>query len=333
VLPRVSVIVVHWNSARKAELINRHICSLRRVEYENFEVIMVDNGSFDNTYELLSGLTSNDPRFRLCRSPSNLFYAGGNNFGYNYVSEDSEYVFLVNPDTIVARDCFSKMVERLEQDSHVGIAQPYVGVYSPAYMTEDMVTIPITNTEYLGREFYPTLTSGALMVIRRNFLRKRGTIFHSVPLQYFDDDVLCIECWNQGWAVKYYPIIGGEHVGFAFSSSRIGVAHYNTARLLKLIKSNSKYRYAIGLIAGSGLLKNTLTGLVRLDRDHVFTSAYTLAKQLAEKINISLNIYAAPYIPISWSEFLKGQILLKSVVYNQKDLDPIYPKGIASLIK
>jgi GT2 family glycosyltransferase len=330
--PKVSIITVYWNCTHKRELISDHISSLKAVDYPDYEVIMVDNGSVDETSSLLLSTVGSSKRFKLVRSPVNLYYAGGNNLGYRYTSRDSEYMFLVNPDTVVDPSCIKALVELMERDVHVGVSQPNLGAYAPAFISEDMFTIPVSDFGLLNNEFYPTIVTGALMCVRRRFLMKRGFIFNSVPLQYFDDDVLCVEAWNSGYAVKYYPIYGGRHVGFAFSSSRIAVAHYNTARLLKLERSDSKYRRWLNLIAISDLMKNSLKGLMMLNPEHVTLGALRAAKVYSKMTDVKLSIYNSPYIKVGFREFLTGLFSPKSQAYGL-DKNLVIPESISHLVR
>jgi len=63
------------------------------------------------------------PRVTLVLSPSNLGFAGGNNLVYSHapVGAEAEFVWFLNNDTEVEPDTLPKMVERMRQDSSIGI--------------------------------------------------------------------------------------------------------------------------------------------------------------------------------------------------------------------
>ena len=50
-LPKVSVIIINYNGK---ELLEKCLESLFKVEYDNFEVVVVDNNSTDNTIDFLT---------------------------------------------------------------------------------------------------------------------------------------------------------------------------------------------------------------------------------------------------------------------------------------
>ena len=64
--PSVSVIIPSYN---RAYVLNRAIQSIFRQTYQDFEIIVVDDGSSDNTEEMIKGL--NDPRVRYIRHETN----------------------------------------------------------------------------------------------------------------------------------------------------------------------------------------------------------------------------------------------------------------------
>ena len=73
--PRVSIIILNWNSY---EVTLDCLLSLRKIDYPNFEMVVVDNGSVDGSPEKL---LENMPEIRLIRNATNLGFAGGCNVG------------------------------------------------------------------------------------------------------------------------------------------------------------------------------------------------------------------------------------------------------------
>ncbi|WP_054838516.1 glycosyltransferase family 2 protein [Sulfuracidifex metallicus] len=70
--PKVSVFVVHFNSMKAKDLAKENIKALSQLDYPDYEVIMVDNGSSDHTFEFLDE-NINDSRFKIIRSDTNTF--------------------------------------------------------------------------------------------------------------------------------------------------------------------------------------------------------------------------------------------------------------------
>ncbi|MFQ5912394.1 MAG: glycosyltransferase family 2 protein [Nitrospinota bacterium] len=91
--PRVCVIVLNWNGRRHIEY---SLPSLLATAYPAFELWVVDNASTDGSAEFIS---ERFPRVRLLRTPRNLDFAGGNNYGVRAALADGfPFVALVNND-------------------------------------------------------------------------------------------------------------------------------------------------------------------------------------------------------------------------------------------
>jgi GT2 family glycosyltransferase len=89
--------------------------------YPNYEVIVVDNGSIDDTVKALKQL---HPEIKLIEAGRNLGYAGGNNIGIRLA--EGEFVFLLNSDVVVKKNTLNELVEAVERDPRIAIAGPLV---------------------------------------------------------------------------------------------------------------------------------------------------------------------------------------------------------------
>jgi GT2 family glycosyltransferase len=94
--PSVSVVILNWNGKQDTL---ECLASIRRIDYPNVEVIVVDNGSTDGS---ATAIQATFPDVTLLETGSNLGYAGGNNVGMRYAMEHgAQYVLLLNNDTVV----------------------------------------------------------------------------------------------------------------------------------------------------------------------------------------------------------------------------------------
>jgi len=109
----VSVIVVNWNGRHHLELC---LPALLAQTYPNFEIIVVDNGSTDESVAFVQAYF---PRVRVISLTQNLGFASGNNIGIRASSAD--YVATVNNDTKVDPNWLTALVETAESNSNVGM--------------------------------------------------------------------------------------------------------------------------------------------------------------------------------------------------------------------
>jgi len=112
--PRVSVIIVNWNGK---EFLSECLDSLRNQTYNDFETIVVDNGSKDGSLELLR---ESYPWVRLVPLNSNTGFAGGNDAGLS-AARGRTYIVTLNNDTRVDRSWLAELIAAAESSTKVGM--------------------------------------------------------------------------------------------------------------------------------------------------------------------------------------------------------------------
>ncbi len=123
----MSIIVLNWNSY---DVTRDCLLSLRRLEYSQHEVVLVDNGSVDSSPEKLA---QEFPEVRMIRNPTNLGFAGGNNVGIRHaLSRGTDYLLLLNNDTVVAPNLLSELVRVSESSPQIGMVNPKIYYAEPA---------------------------------------------------------------------------------------------------------------------------------------------------------------------------------------------------------
>jgi GT2 family glycosyltransferase len=102
--PLVYVIVINWNGYDDTV---ECLLSLFKMDYPNYRIVVVDNGSVDDSLRL----ENFSDRITLLKSETNLGYAGGNKLGMRHaLANGIEYVGLWNNDTVVPPDALAKLV-------------------------------------------------------------------------------------------------------------------------------------------------------------------------------------------------------------------------------
>jgi GT2 family glycosyltransferase len=114
--PKISVIIVNWNGRNDTlECLE----SLSRVEYPNFDVIVVDNGSSDGSAQ---AIREDYPVAILVETGKNLGFAGANNVGMRLaMSNGSRYVFLLNNDTVADPQVLTRLAAAADRTPAGGI--------------------------------------------------------------------------------------------------------------------------------------------------------------------------------------------------------------------
>ncbi|MFA6271538.1 MAG: glycosyltransferase family 2 protein [Patescibacteria group bacterium] len=111
-MPDISIIIVTWNSIKYLpSLFNSiDIQSLR-----NFEVIVIDNGSSDNS---VFWIEQNHPNVTIIRNHSNLGFAQANNQGIRL--SKSPYVMLCNTDIVMSGNFIEQLYHKIKSDPTIG---------------------------------------------------------------------------------------------------------------------------------------------------------------------------------------------------------------------
>jgi GT2 family glycosyltransferase/protoporphyrinogen oxidase len=122
--PAVAIVVLTWNNfADTQECLN----SLKSLTYPNYSVIVVDNGSSDNTPQRVR---AQFPDVTVIENGANLGVPTGYNVGFRHALErGADAVFMLNNDTIVAHDMLDHLVQASKHDK-AGILHPIVYYYA-----------------------------------------------------------------------------------------------------------------------------------------------------------------------------------------------------------
>lgn len=108
---KVSIVIVNWNGEK---YLKKCIDSLLKQNYNNFEIIIIDNDSSDNSVKIIEENFKQNVKLIKNR---NIGYAGGANVGINESTGD--YVVIANPDVIFTENYIRRCIEIFEEDNKV----------------------------------------------------------------------------------------------------------------------------------------------------------------------------------------------------------------------
>ncbi len=119
--PLVSIITVNYN---QSEVTCKLIESLNKITWPNFEVIVIDNDSSNDTPEIIK---ERFPNIIYIANPINYGFAAGNNFGLMRARGD--YILLLNNDIEVPEGFMEPLIDKLEGDQSIGAVSPKIKFY------------------------------------------------------------------------------------------------------------------------------------------------------------------------------------------------------------
>lgn len=137
--PLASIIILTYNNIQHTKKCVDSI--LKKTKYPNYEIIIVDNDSKDETPDYLLKLQKNHSNIKIVLNNENYGFAKGNNIGIDESS--GEYIILLNNDTIVSYGWLSGLIKHLDKDDNLGL----VGPVTNAISNESKINVDYTNID------------------------------------------------------------------------------------------------------------------------------------------------------------------------------------------
>ncbi|OIO81639.1 hypothetical protein AUJ84_00650 [Candidatus Pacearchaeota archaeon CG1_02_32_132] len=169
----VSIIIPAYNE-RKG--IARTIKSALSLDYpsENLEIIVVDDGSKDNTYKLAKKFESISSRVRVFSKPNG---GKGSALNFGILRAKGDIIVTMDADTFVKKDALKIMVGYF-YDEKVTSVSPSMGVYKPNGIWGRIVQIEYYMGVFLRKSFATVnaihITPGAFSAYRQSFFLEHG---------------------------------------------------------------------------------------------------------------------------------------------------------------
>lgn len=222
--PYVSIIILNYNGEKYIE---HCVEAVLNSEYNNFELILIDNNSADNSMDILSKFSGS--KIKLIRNNENLGFAAGNNLGARHAN--GKYLVLLNVDTVVHTKWLIELVAVMDSDSAIGVAQPkllslhdksifdsagdYLNYYGSSFRR---------GGDWLEKDYgqYDTIQDifsarGAALITRKEIVDRIGLFDDDYFLDFEDIDF----CWRvklYGKRVVFVPKSIVYHKGAGVSS-------------------------------------------------------------------------------------------------------------------
>jgi len=202
---KVYIIILNWNGLKDTlECLE----SVYKLDYPNFEAIVVDNASLDNSIDVISNLY---PNTILIKNSENLGFTGGNNVAMRYAMErDADYMWLLNNDTVVETDTLSKLVELSESSNNIGLVSPIIFYFdAPSkvqssgryFHWETFTTIDSCSAKDVDKIFQSgnrVCLWGTALLIKRNVVEKIGFLKEEY-FAYWEDTEYSLRAIGNGF--------------------------------------------------------------------------------------------------------------------------------------
>lgn len=224
--PKVSVIIPCYN---QGDYISETLHSLQSQNYTNWECIVVDDGSTDNTVRVVDQFAQADLRIQFI-SQANGGSASARNKGLKYIIGD--YIQFLDADDLLDRSKFEKQIQIMESN------MLDVSYTDYSYFTSQNKLIPRLRGAFLSKTVLLTLWGlgssipAHCFLYRTSFLKKNKIVF--------DEAVKQREDWNFHLTVFKHPLKSARLKGYLGAWYRQNLTG-KTSSYLKMQEGNFRF--------------------------------------------------------------------------------------------
>ena len=210
ILGKIGIVIVNYNGAAYQ---NDALKTIYASTYNNFEVIIVDSGSKDNSIELAK---KQFPQAHYLMQDENVGVAKGNNIGIRYALDelDEEYILLINNDIELDKNNLQELIKKADENT---VTVPKIYYFEPNNMlwfaggemywnkgeSGHIGNFQIDKGQY-DEERIIGYAPTCCMLIHRKIFEKIG-LEDEIVFMYFDDTDLCVRITDAGFKIKYVP--------------------------------------------------------------------------------------------------------------------------------
>lgn len=204
--PKVFIVIVNWNGLKDTR---ECLISLIKLDYENFNVVLVDNASNNDE---LSILFKEFPFIIPIRNKINVGFTGGTNIGIKYsLEKKADYVLILNNDTIVQQSFLTKLVFFMEKNEKYVAISPLIlypkndKIWSAGGKLYKFGIVRMIDKGKLyinhNSNIEPDFLSGCCIMMRGNLIDSIG-LFDNDYFAYYEDIDWSFRAKRIGYKIK-----------------------------------------------------------------------------------------------------------------------------------
>ena len=223
--PLVSVIIPTYN---RADLVRQALASVKAQTYRDFEIVVVDDGGTDGTYEVLSA----DRELRVLRHPDRRGVSAARNLGV--AEARGEWLAFLDSDDLWLPDKLARQISWLESQPELLICQT-----DETWVRRGVrVNKPAAHRKVAGRIFLPSLArcmiSPSAVILNRRLLQDHGAFDATLPAAE-DYDLWLRLTWRYEVGLVDEPLVikRGGHPDQL--SAQWGIDRFRIRALVKLL--------------------------------------------------------------------------------------------------
>lgn len=254
---KLAINLVTWNGAK---FIPALFDSLKNQAFKNWELVIIDNGSTDNTLDIIKKELANfNASHRLIENNINLGFAAAHNQAFGL--SEAEYFLVLNQDIVLAPDCLEKLINFLDKNLEATVVAPALYKYNSGTEIDSLglkiwrsrrvteitaPTPPYSPPRAGGEDTEPREVFGvsaAAAMFRRSAAGEaliEGELFDSSFFSYQEDVDLAWRLRRLGFKAFCCPLATGTHARTAAGAGESNLAAAkNKKNQPKIVRINS----------------------------------------------------------------------------------------------
>jgi GT2 family glycosyltransferase len=204
--PKIGIVIVTYNAAA---FISDCLHSVLNNTYDNFEIVVIDNDSKDNTVDIIKKKFKN---IHVFRNKDNYGYAAASNSGIKYfVKQKAVSILLLNPDTIIHKTLLEKCSRILMERKKIGVVGTIItyinnpkkiwfagGTFNSlfCFTRHPNMNKMLRDVKLVSKPV--DFITGACMMIRTDILKSTNLLPENYFL-YFEDTFFCRKVIEKGY--------------------------------------------------------------------------------------------------------------------------------------
>lgn len=253
-MEKIAIIILNWNGKENT------LDCLKSID-KSQKILVVDNNSTDDSVEIIK---KEFPEVKIIQNPQNYGFAKGNNIGIKKaLSDGAEYVFILNNDTVLEKNCLKNLLEAVKKYQEYSIFAPKIYFEKNYEFHKDRYSdnekgrviwyaggiIDWKNVYGKHRgvdevdcgqfdKFESTeYATGAAMFVKKEVFEKIGLLDEKY-FMYYEDTDFCIRAKKAGFKILFVPnaVVYHKNAGSSSSGSHLQDYYITRNRLMFGIK-------------------------------------------------------------------------------------------------